>query len=495
MAAVGHTKRTAKVNPWVGRTSRNPVENESSTGSSGSSEVNHSSVECKAVRTIFVIALAFVICWVPYFVESFAALRGYTSSPTFSAAAICFLFSTGILNPLIYAFMNRVTRREIGRFVCGSTSSSESDEFASTSMSTHTSNWTSQNSKVRSRSLGIWNNDMHTIVEENEDSVFVKEDENLQDCPTSQKAEIKPHGRRSQSRTDKILLHTDSHLTTNSTEIFVEANENVPHIVEDTVKPSTSKEKTVTIGSAQVIGDSRWKIVNSEKFKEEKRRFSTKQNEAYFARPKRRKKRDCGSFLYFEHQTDDFPSLSRARQHKQRPERFSVDHVHSVSLGQFPTFMKLKVSLNDTDLHAFNKVTVQSNIAIENKSFADKRNESDRGRKTSENERSPETAPVSQPEYVNTWTPGIGTTREHGSQKVVKMAKISRGNEVYVTPFTLNEKERIYGRERFRSEPFNILPHSRAFVSSDNTSPADEDCTDKVDDVNCDNDDLDRYLD
>ena len=511
IAAVGHTKRTAKVNPWVGRSSRQQIENESSSGSNGSTEPSSSSMECKAVRTIFIIALAFVTCWVPYFIESFVSLRGYSTSPTFSAAVICFLFSTGILNPLIYAFMNRVTRREIGRFVCGNSASNDSDEFVSTSMSTHTSNWSSQNNKFRGRNIGVGNTDMHTIIEENEDSsVFAKEVANLADPAAlpSVKTEPKPSKKPSITHTEKITVHTDSHTSTNSTEIVVEtADETLTNTVVDaSVRPSTSKDKSVSIGSARVLGDSHWKIVNSDKFKEERRRYSSKQFNAdlYFGKQKRRTRRDCGSFLFFEH-TDQFPTLSKTRREKNRPERFSVDHIQSVSVGKFPTFMKLKLSLNETDLHRFNKVTVQSNIEIENKTYKGNAEDiaglHDSNSSIATSGSSPTGSPTS-PVPAKQWQ-----EHEVGAKKSAKRSTSSlkdnphfakphakSNTDSHVVSFSTEGKENKF-RERFRSEPFAtglqhchvITPQSLRipkFNETNTRSPFDDD-----------SEALDQYLD
>lgn len=506
IAAVGHTKRTAKVNPWVSRSSGPQVDNENSTGSTGSSEAASSSLECKAVRTIFIIALAFVICWVPYFVESFAALRGFRASPTFSAAAICFLYSTGILNPLIYAFMNRVTRREIGRFVCGNRSTSESDEFASTSMSTHTSNWSSQNNKHRSRSMGVANNDMQTIVEENEESgVFGKDSIFVQDAATLHNLTETSTSPGRTSLSEKIRLQTDSHTAINSTEILVESEENLDNATsESRVKPSTSKEKSVTIGNTRVLGESHWKILHTDKFKEERKKVSSKQNasETYFAKPKRRKKRDCGSFLYFEHKTTDhMPTVSKTKREKRRPERFSVDHVQSVSLGKFPTFMKLKVSLNEADLQTINKVTVQSNIEIENKSFSGKLSESPRSDKGGDYFASTPTgtshhlSPIFSREC---WDQEVRNKKKHsqGSISSRKDSKTSReSNDTLTVPYSPRITAQGF-RDRFRSEPFTLTlprPSSVPSLASPSNSTFQEIVPDLV--VKEGNESLDRYLD
>ncbi|WAR14793.1 GP161-like protein, partial [Mya arenaria] len=332
LAAVGHNKRSAKVTPWVSQTNtRTNIESEQSSSSTEYSEAANGSMECKAVRTILIIGAAFLICWVPYFVECFETMNGAITDSNFSAAAICFLFSSGILNPLIYAYMNRITRREIGRFVCGSSSQRDSDDFVSTSMSTHTSVWDIQN-RNRPRSLAA-TNDMATIHEHPEESVVQLDDKNPSvQIPTPVKETRSPGG-KSVKQCEKIFVKTESARTLNSTEIIVEPmQEGCDVVKQKSVEQNTSN----TVENAKKISDkiqdnSHWSVIKSEKFKEERRRssYSKEQADGYFSKGKRRRKRDCGSFLYFEHEAE-------IRSRKTRPDRISVDHVQSISVGKFP---------------------------------------------------------------------------------------------------------------------------------------------------------------
>ncbi|KAH3825594.1 hypothetical protein DPMN_127474 [Dreissena polymorpha] len=340
LAAVGHTKRSAKVAPLVAQRSHVSVEPESSTTSTVSTEVHSHSIECKAVRTIFIIAIAFMICWVPYFVEIIKSMNGEKINPNFSAASICFLFAAGILNPLIYAYMNRVTRREIGRFVCGSSMSQDSEDFASTSMSTHTSTWGTQ-PKVRSKSIAT-NNDMCTIHEVPEESVFPREVDRRPPAGTSSSHLCSP-GQQSFSSTDHFVVETGNATAINSTEIVMET-ENTASGSYDGAGPSTE-------GTALHSGQSYWKIINSERFKEQRRQTLPKENDgpSYFSVRGRRRKRDCGSFLYFE----NGGGKSKRNQ------------VQSISV-RVPN-IQLRLSVKETDLDKIHKLSVRSNFEYERK--------------------------------------------------------------------------------------------------------------------------------
>ena len=143
-AALGHTKRSMRVYPWVTNSSVKTVKDSASDSSEsneslGSEDIHRGATQYKAVRTIFLIALSYCICWVPYLAESYLVHTRKTFYPHLSAASICLVFSTGLLNPVIYAYMNRVTRREIGRFICGIPVINDSEDFVSTSMSTYPS--------------------------------------------------------------------------------------------------------------------------------------------------------------------------------------------------------------------------------------------------------------------------------------------------------------------------------------------------------------------
>ncbi|XP_053379726.1 melanopsin-A-like [Mercenaria mercenaria] len=358
IAAVGHSKRSSKVAPWTSRPSRNinELRSDSSTCSSDmSEEVSRSSVECKAVKTIFIIALAYSVSWLPYFVDSFLTLRKENINPNYSAAAICCLFSSSILNPMIYAYMNRVTRREIGRFVCGNSGMSDSDEAGSTSMSAYSSAWALN--RIRSKSNGATPNEMHTITEEAEvdESVFCEplSRENglkITNCESNAafKSPNKEHIRHKEQvalRGKKCAIESEEKLA---------AKLDVPDI---SVTEASGSDLDTQVKEPR---ESSWKIVKSELNK------SSKSNESYFAKGKRRRKRDYGSFLYFENNKDQ-PEYRRSKaRERRRPQRFSVDHVQSISIGKFPSYMKFRLSLNKSELHNVNKVLVKSNFEFEN---------------------------------------------------------------------------------------------------------------------------------
>lgn len=177
-AAIGQTKRRSRVYPSMPSTVRDPPSNSSgSSDISQSVQVRYRNVECKAVRTILLIAFAYALCWVPYLTIIVSYVRDSTVTPEVNSLAICLVFCTGIVNPIIYVFMNRVTRHEINKFFCDTinkgngrtTSGNDSDEFYSTTMTTYSSSkqnvtvWTTQ--KMRSKVPPACSIEMNTIQE------------------------------------------------------------------------------------------------------------------------------------------------------------------------------------------------------------------------------------------------------------------------------------------------------------------------------------------
>ncbi|KAL4230216.1 5-hydroxytryptamine receptor 4 [Mactra antiquata] len=375
-AAVGHSKRSSKVRPMGNRRSRIVSVTASSScdfrseASSGSSEYEENesgrkSKECKAVRTIFLIALVYIACWVPYFIDSFLTIQGDKVNANFSAAAICFLFSSSILNPVIYAYMNRVTRREMSRFVCGNSGVRDGDEAFSTSMSTHKSAWT--HSKIRAKSNEGLNTDtMDTIVEETEvdDSIFSepRSGNHLRTalCKTSTMLRSPRNGCIKHS--ERIVMQSKKVIELKPTRtnigIDTEGLDNMKQV------PGPSKE-----GCNLQLDNSKWSIVKANKLRDyQRRRSSLKDAESYFSKGRRRRKRDCGSFLFFEHDEDSqSKSTSGSKQKARHPQRYSLDQ--SISLGQFPGRMKLRLSLNESELAKLNKVTVKSDIEFKDDSY------------------------------------------------------------------------------------------------------------------------------
>ncbi|XP_061196831.1 G-protein coupled receptor 161-like [Saccostrea echinata] len=177
-AAIGQTKRRSRVYPSMPSTVRDPPSNSSdSSDLSQSVQVQYRNVECKAVRTILLIAFAYALCWVPFLTIIISHLRDDAFTSEVNSFAICLVFCTGIVNPIIYAFMNRVTRHEINKFFCDTinkgngrtTTGNDSDDFYSTTMTTYSSSkqnvvvWTTQ--KMRSKHPAACNIEMNTIQE------------------------------------------------------------------------------------------------------------------------------------------------------------------------------------------------------------------------------------------------------------------------------------------------------------------------------------------
>lgn len=378
IAAVGHSKRSSKVKPWPGRPSRTTSElrSDSSTCSSEySEEVYQSSVECKAVKTIFIIAFAYSVCWVPYFTDSFLTMKKAEINPNYSAAAICCLFSSSILNPMIYAYMNRVTRREIGRFVCGNSGIGDSDEAGSTSMSAYSA-WTQ--GRIRSKSNGAMTNEMDTIMEETEveETVF-GESRSDNRCKIACKADASVKSSKSVgSGSTKNLIFKGEKLFNIDRKGRFETELKIPEIRElNSPEASGSHNEQMYQPDKKKLKESAWSVIKTEKFNKELRR-SSQTNESYFAKGKRRRKRDFGSFLYFESNNKHSEASRYTKSEKERKgtHRYSVDHVQSISVGRIPSLMKFRLSLHESDLKNLNKVTVKSNFEFENNSYETEEN-------------------------------------------------------------------------------------------------------------------------
>ncbi|KAK3599602.1 hypothetical protein CHS0354_035843 [Potamilus streckersoni] len=206
-AAISHTRRGNKVYPWMTRASSTSVIEVSTTelssmcirsenivqGHTQISRMRFSSTQCKAVRTLVLIAMAYVISWLPFLITIGLALNSKENSLVLDSLSICFVFLTCLFNPMIYAFMNRVIRCEISKYVCGmigkisgvTTTFNDSDEFYSNTMSTFSSGRQitgsvfSQGFRMRSRSTGgiVKTNEMDPIEEEPE-VVFETKSEN-----------------------------------------------------------------------------------------------------------------------------------------------------------------------------------------------------------------------------------------------------------------------------------------------------------------------------
>ena len=460
LAAIGHSKRTAKVTPWTNNSEATRSDSETMGEPIGEqSESVHMSMECKAVRTILIIAAAFVVCWVPFFVECFETMNGRDIEASFSAATICLLYSTGILNPLIYAYMNRITRREIGRFVCGSAVSHDTDDdFGSTSQSTHTSTWGTQH-RLPSRSIGT-GNDMCTIHEHPEESAFQAE------SPRRSASKDPPAGPSASpddaniTHSQKFVLCTDSTKTVNSTEIKVEPI-NV-EIQNDELEQGLHESKETKTQTFQASGTSRWNIVKNATLTDSGHGDEGRQ---YFSKRSRRKKRDCGSFLVFENDS------STSDKRKRRSGRISLDQTHRISLGRSPSFLKLKLSVQEGNLDRINRLSFKSNIEYEH---TPRRKRSPKS--TNSADRDPDVPPVKASSIFTTefWPLGSDNTgdvsprrsaRSEGegaeSRTSVKSSEISR---IKSFPRTSPSRFQLSARERHQSDPCRPVIEHRPVV-------------------------------
>ena len=353
IAALGHSKRRRQVHPMVTQNSKfqdGPSDSADSAGSGASSTIAVRTTECKAVRTIFLIAFSYCVCWVPYFTDVFLLVLKQESKPSLSVTAICLVFTSSVLNPLIYAYMNRVMRREIWRFVCGSLVQLGPEDFTSTSGNTitgakHTSKGWNKEQRHRSKSTGgLFSNEMDTIQEEIEET---KSEGSYPVVNTPATCSI-PH----QSIKMTVLPYSDEHLQPSGTAkthnvhthfkqlpklAFVKTESQCIRISDpttnDEVKPKC-KSNTAS---------SRWNIIRTEKFLEEKQR--TKRSNlpnAAASRDTMQKQRDCGSFLYFQNENHV----------KTRPKSFhrSISEMsmnHKTSASELPNLLKFKISVSD----------------------------------------------------------------------------------------------------------------------------------------------------
>lgn len=365
-AAVGHSKRSSKVQPFPGRRTTSEIKSDSSNDYS----VRRKSVECKAVKTILVIALAYSICWVPYFVDSFLTLKGKDINSNFSAASICFVFSSSIFNPMIYAYMNRVTRHEIGIFVCGISALNDSGDAASTS-SAYSTTWAL--SRIRSKGHGPMLNEMGTIMEETEvdESVFCapRSVNNLNIACCESSTTLQSQGTRSIRHAETIIVKAD-----NCFQIDEQVNCQSTHVHARTIPTiilppaSDSNVKPSTKCSRKTLKDTAWNIVKSDKFNDERRKC-TKSVKSSFTKGRQGSNADCGSFLYFENKSNMAATKSKKKREVRTPHRYSVDHVQSISVGNYPSLMKFRLSLNEANLNNINKVTVKSDFEFVNKAY------------------------------------------------------------------------------------------------------------------------------
>lgn len=165
-AAINHTKRSIRVFPSMS-TNASTINKDysSSTSTSELTEtstsgtyVTYKNMECKAIRTIMFIAGSYAICWVPYLVSAIYSIIGNQVTYDVGSLTVVMVFLNTSIDPLIYAFMNRIMRYEIYKFYCDSlnkmserTSYDDSDDGLSSTNITMTSSRTSRNSSFKSR--------------------------------------------------------------------------------------------------------------------------------------------------------------------------------------------------------------------------------------------------------------------------------------------------------------------------------------------------------
>lgn len=375
MAALGHSKRSRRVHPWVTQSSSKfqdgASESSESTDSSNSSTGSTKTTECKAVRTIFLIALAYCICWVPYLTDAYLLMNKRQSRSSLSAAAICLIFTTGVLNPVIYAYMNRVTRREIGRFLCGNPMQPEAEDYISTSMSTFSAakqasvGWPMPE-RHRSRSTGgIFSKEMDTILEETEDNCCETRSEGsypVNDC--------NPHT-PAKTTASAPLPNTSASVQDceSNVEIIHKQTEQIPRYEFMRTDEENAPQCKIKDGiklEVKTKRNSPWSIVKTQKFCEERRRTNRSNSyDALMSKYRKRKSRDCGSFLYFQH-NDHVKSKLRAIKTGSNRSEVSVDH--KISVTELPDMLKFRFSVTDMD-KTKKSLTVNSKVEIQNKSL------------------------------------------------------------------------------------------------------------------------------
>ncbi|XP_067658312.1 probable G-protein coupled receptor 45 [Haliotis asinina] len=215
-AAMKHTKVANRIYPSVGSTSTTQdismvatIEIDDVT-----SRVPRSRrTECKAVKTILIIYGSYVISWTFFIIAGLMKAFGGKTSAYMDMTGICLVFLSCAINPVIYAFMNRLTRNEIWkyfsrsgqRFTGREATVMESEEFYSTTLTTnfsssrHTSGTFVPVSRGRSNSIKVAcarHGDMLTIHEVSE-----TDDELITNCALSETSEVQPKSTATQLET------------------------------------------------------------------------------------------------------------------------------------------------------------------------------------------------------------------------------------------------------------------------------------------------------
>ncbi|XP_021360955.1 G-protein coupled receptor 161-like [Mizuhopecten yessoensis] len=355
-AAISHTKRSSRVYPSMQTSSIRgltssvqdpPSDSSDISDVSQNVQVKYQNMECKAVRTILLIAFTYAICWVPYMTVSFLRLRSVTIVSYSDSLAVCFLFLTGVINPVIYVFMNRVMRFEINKFFCGpsgrdsrkSSSGDDNDDFYSTTTMSvsipKTTTTSSSSNSCQTRSGGKSRRiEMKTIKEEEVElenvfkpGQFPKKAEN----PSEEIVKVSVD--KEEQKPELFLNPTDLYLQRKRIRT---KRERMMSIREEASIPI---QETLESPEWQYLEDLdlAWNPAISKDSQIQYRRRRSRINSLGARKDETfsRKNRDSGSFLYFEHFS---PSKGQHGQNRRSGRGLSVDEA----LFRFDNFPRSK---------------------------------------------------------------------------------------------------------------------------------------------------------
>ncbi|XP_013418913.1 uncharacterized protein LOC106179734 [Lingula anatina] len=143
--------------------------------------------DCKAARTILLIAVAFLTCWVPYFIVAGLQVSGNTVDDVVVTTATLLAHCSSVLNIVIYGYLNKYLRIEMFRLLkqmrqnrshdSTAVVNIESEENASTTFTTLSSlklaympRGGTPRPKMKAKRDAPLNSDIHAIEELAEDS-------------------------------------------------------------------------------------------------------------------------------------------------------------------------------------------------------------------------------------------------------------------------------------------------------------------------------------
>ena len=120
IAAVGHRKRSNRICPAPSSQSQRisdvrvsfeeiPIHRRDSTVVKDK--------DYKAARTILLILLAFILCWLPHFYVLFKESGGCSVSPKMQTTGTYLVYFSTVANPCIYGYLNRSLRFEMKRLI------------------------------------------------------------------------------------------------------------------------------------------------------------------------------------------------------------------------------------------------------------------------------------------------------------------------------------------------------------------------------------------